>query len=126
MKKEIKDVQIGDEVLGTDMKWYKVIDKTTVKLSYNMYEVQFDNGSIRCSNVHQWNVFIDGKMYTTDTEGFYQEFDWYKGRHTGTADGPILVGIKKIPPEYVVCITTDAPDHQFAIYVDQNKENTNE
>lgn len=118
MKKTIADVKVGDLVLGTDGKFHKVIEKTTAKLSYNMYEIEFSNGKVKCSNVHQWNVFIKNKMYTIDAEGIYQEFDWYKGRHVGTKDGPTIVNIRKIEPEIVQCITTDAPDHQFAIYTE--------
>lgn len=119
MKKAIRDIQIGDLVLGTDGKFHKVIDKTKAKLSYNMYEIEFSNGKIRCSNTHQWNVYINGKMYTIDAEGIYQEFDWYKGRHVGIKNGPTIISIKKIEPEVVQCITTDAPDHQFAIYTEE-------
>lgn len=117
MKKTIREVKIGDKVLGTDGNWHTVIDKTDIKLSYNMYEIMFSNGSVKCSNTHQWNVFINNKMYTIDAEGIYQEFDWYNGRHVGTIDGPTIIGIKKIAPELVQCITTDAPDNQFAIYL---------
>lgn len=116
MKKTIADVKIGDLVLGTDGKYHRVIEKTNVKLSYNMYEITFSNGTVKCSNTHQWNIFIEDKMYTTDAEGIYQEFDWYKGRHVGTVDGPTILSIQKAQPELVQCITTDAPDHQFAIY----------
>ena len=119
MKKAIRDIQIGDSVLGTDGKFHKLIDKTKAKLSYNMYEIEFSNGKIRCSNTHQWNVYINGKMYTIDAEGIYQEFDWYKGRHVGIKNGPTIISIKKIEPEVVQCITTDAPDHQFAIYTEE-------
>ena len=116
MKKTIKEVQIGDLVMGTDGRWHKVIDKTDVKLSYNMYEITFSNGSIKCSNTHQWNVFVNDKMYTIDAMAIEQEFDFYKGKHIGTIDGPTIVAIKKIEPELVQCITTDAKDNQFAIY----------
>lgn len=118
MKKKIKDIQVGDLVLGTDGNWHKVIEKTNVKVSYNMYEIEFTNGFVKCSDTHLWNIFIEDKMYTIDAEGIYQEFDWYKNRHVGTIDGPTIVNIKKCEPELVQCITTDAPDHQFAIYCD--------
>lgn len=120
MQKTIRDIKIGDLVMGTDGQWHKVVDKTISKLSYNMYEITFSNGKVKCDNAHQWNVFIDDKMYTIDAEGIYQEFDWYKGRHVGTIDGPIIEDIKKSDPEIVQCLTTDAPDHQFAIYVKSN------
>lgn len=116
MKKTIAEVKIGDEVLGTDGKWHKVVNKTEVKLANNMYEITFSNGKVKCSDTHQWNIFINDKMYTTDAEGLFQEFEWYKNRHIGTIDGPIFLSIKKIPPELVQCITTDAKDNQFAIY----------
>ena len=122
MKKAIKDVQVGDKILGTDGKWHKVIDKTEVKYPFRMFEVSFSNGVIKCSDTHQWNVFVNGKMYTTDAEGLFQEFEFYKGVHIGTADGPTLVDIKKSDPELVQCITTNAKDHQFAIYADKGDE----
>ena len=84
MKKTIKEVKIGDLVMGTDGRWHKVIDKTDVKLSYHMYAITFSNGVVKCSDTHQWNVFINNKMYTIDAEGIFQEFEFYKGRHTGT------------------------------------------
>ena len=120
MKKTIKEVKIGDKVKGTDGKWHKVIDKTDIRLSYNMYKIKFSNGSVKCSNTHQWNVFINSKEYTIDAEGIYQEFNFYKGCHVGTIDGPTIESIEKIDPENVQCITTDAPDHQFAIYLVQD------
>jgi len=122
MKKTIRDIKIGDLILGTDNQWHKVIDKTIAKVSYNMYLITFSNGSVKCSNTHQWNVFINDKMYTIDAEGIYQEFDWYQNRHVGTKDGPIIEKIDKIDPEIVQCITTDALDSQFAIYVTDTSE----
>ena len=117
MKKTIKELKVGDLVLGTDGQYHKVVEKTDVKLSYNMYEITFSNGKVKCSNTHQWNVYINDKMYTIDAEGIYQQFDFYKNKHIGTIDGPTIIDIKKIDPELVQCITTDAPDHQFAIYL---------
>lgn len=120
MKKTIRDIKVGDLIMGTDGKWHKVIEKTPAKISHNMYAITFSNGVVKCDNIHQWNVFIDDKMYTTDTEGLYQEFEWYKGRHIGVVDGPTLEKIEKIDSEVVQCITTDAEDHQFAIYTSSN------
>ena len=125
MKKTIRDIKEGDLVMGTDGKWHKVIEKTNIKLSYGMYKVTFSNGSVKCSNTHQWNIYVNDKMYTIDTEGLYQEYEFYKGKHIGTLNGPTFESIEKIPPELVQCITTDAPDHQFAIYV-QGKDDKNE
>ena len=87
-----------------------------------MYKITFSNGTIKCSNTHLWNIYIDNKMYTIDAEGLYQEFDFYKNRHIGTIDGPILLNIEKIDSELVQCITTDANDHQFAIFPNNIKE----
>ena len=119
MKKTIKEVKIGDKVLGTDYKWHKVIDKSTIKVAYNMYEITFSNGKVKCADTHQWNIFVNDKMYTIDAEGMYQEYDFYKGRHIGTIDGPTFESIKKIGPQLVQCLTTDAPDCQFAIYTSE-------
>lgn len=116
MKKAIKDVKIGDKVLGTDGKWHKVIDKTEMKLATKMYEITFSNGKVKCADVHLWNVFVNDKMYTIDTMAIEQEFEFYKNRAVGIIDGPCILSIKEIPPEYVQCITTDAKDNQFMIY----------
>lgn len=116
MKKKISEIKIGDRVMGTDGKWHKVIGKTEVKLASIMYEITFSNGKIKCADTHQWNVFIDNKMYTIDSMAIESEFNFYKDRHVGTLDGPTIISIKRIEPELVQCITTDAKDHQFAIY----------
>lgn len=116
MKKTIQEVKVGDKILGTDNKWHKVVGKTEVKLCTTMYKLTFSNGTIKCSDTHQWNIFIDNKMYTIDAEGLYQEFDFYKNRHIGTIDGPVLLNIEKSEPALVQCLTTDAKDHQFAVY----------
>ena len=117
MIKTIREIQIGDKVKGTDGKWHTVIAKTNQRLSYKMYKVVFSNGYVKCSDTHQWNVFIGDNEYTVDTMGLFQELDFYKGKHIGTKDGPTLINVEKIPEELVQCITTDAKDHQFAIYV---------
>lgn len=119
MKKAIKDVKVGDKVLGTDGKWHKVISKTEIKMPFKMYEITFSNGKIKCSDTHQWNVYIDTKMYTIDAMAIEQEFEFYKDRHIGTIDGPTIVSIKEISPEPVQCITTDAKDNQFVIYTEE-------
>lgn len=120
MKKAIKDIKIGDKIKGTDGKWHKVIEKTPCKIAYNMYKITFSNGYVKCADTHLWNVFIEDKEYTIDTLAIMSEFDFYKNRHVGTIDGPTIVSIEKIPEEIVQCITTDSPDHQFAIYVKEN------
>lgn len=116
MKRAIKDIKVGDKIIGTDGKWHKVIAKTEPKLPYKMYKVIFDNGYIKCSDTHQWNVFINGKEYTIDTMAIAQEFEFYKDKHIGTIDGPVIQDIIEIPPELVQCITTNAKDSQFLIY----------
>ena len=116
MKKAIKDIKIGDKIKGTDGKWYNVIDKTEQKIPYKMYKIQFNNGYIKCSDTHQWNIYVNNKSYTMDTEGLFQNLDFYKNHHIGTPDGAILENISEIEPEIVQCITTDASDNQFMIY----------
>lgn len=119
MKKKIKDVKIGDKIMGTDGKWHRVIDKTEIKNPYIMYEVQFSNGKTKCADTHLWSVYIGEKLYEIDTMAIETEFDFYKDRHVGTKDGPTIVGIKRIDSEPVQCITTDAKDHQFLIYTEE-------
>ena len=116
MKKPIKDVKIGDKILGTDNKWHRVIDVTDIKEAKNMFEIEFSNGKVKCADTHLWNIYIENKMYIIDAEGLFQGFDFYKNRHIGTINGPIIINIKRIEPMLVKCITTDAKDNQFAIY----------
>lgn len=120
MQKKISDVKIGDKILGTDGKWHKVIGKTEPHIPYIMYALELSNGIIKCSDTHQWNVFVNGKMYTTDALGIEDGLEeLYKGCHVGTKDGPTIVGIKRIEPEVVQCLITDAPDNQFMIYTEE-------
>ncbi len=120
MKKPISEVKIGDKVMGTDGKWHKVIGKTEPKMAYIMYEITFSNGKVKCSDTHQWNVFVNDKMYTVDTMGIEDGLDeLYKDCHVGTKDGPTIVGIKRIEPMMVQCLMTDAPDNQFLIYTEE-------
>ncbi|MBR5672078.1 MAG: hypothetical protein IKX02_01395, partial [Spirochaetales bacterium] len=93
MKKRIEDVQIGDKIMGTDGRWHKVIGKTDPIKPYVMYEITFSNGKVKCSDTHQWNVYIGDKMYTIDAMAIEQEFEFYKDRHIGVKDGPTIVGI---------------------------------
>ena len=116
MKKCIRDIKVGDKILGTDNKWHRVIEKSETTTPYVMYEIIFSNGRIKCAESHQWNVFINENVYTIDTMAIEKEFDFYKNRHVGQIDGPIIISIRRIEPELIQCITTDAPDHQFAIY----------
>lgn len=120
MKKHISEVKIGDKIMGTDGKWHRVIGKTEPKLANIMYEITFSNGKIKCSDTHQWNVYVNGKMYTVDAMGIEDGLEeLYKGCHVGTKDGPTIEGIKRIEPMMVQCITTDADDNQFMIYTEE-------
>ena len=119
MKKRIADVKVGDYIMGSDGEWHRVIAKTEAKLPYKMYEVTFSNGVVKCSDTHQWNVFINGKEYTIDTMAIATEFDFYKDRPVGSEDGATIVSIREIPKELVQCITTDTKDGQFLIYAEE-------
>lgn len=120
MKKQISEVKVGDKILGTDGKWYHVVDKTEAKLPYVMYEIEFSNGKIKCSDTHLWTVYINDKPFLTDAMGLETNFDIYKDKHIGTEDGPTLIGIKRIEKENVQCLITDSPDHQFLIYTNMD------
>ena len=63
MKKPIKDVKIGDKVMGTDGKWHKVIDKTETKLPFKMYKITFSNGS-----VFSWDLYKIPFLSTSNNE----------------------------------------------------------
>lgn len=120
MKKAIKDVKKGDKIMGTDGKWHKVIAVTPIMMPYKMFLLTFSNDrTSKSSDIHLWNVYVNGEMKSMDAMGLSVNFDMYKGCHIGTPDGPTLEKIEEIPPEPVMCITTDAKDSQFLIYTEK-------
>ena len=122
MKKKIKDVKIGDKIVGTDNKPYDVIDVTDIHIPNNTYEIEFTNGKVRCSDTHEWNIwFSEDRFYTINTETIFLTQDFLKklnviiGKYE---DGIGINSVKEIDNTEVRCITTNSPDHQFLIYTD--------
>lgn len=60
--KEIKDIQIGDEVYGSDGKLTIVVGKSDKQCNVNMYKITLrDNRTINCCEDHMWKVWDKNK-----------------------------------------------------------------
>lgn len=113
MKKKLRDVKIGDKVIGYDGKPHTVLDLTPIHLPLRMFLLTFDNGKVKCSWNHQWHYYINELKYITDTLNIFDDFEYFQ-----TVDfcGSKLLSIQEIKPEPVRCITTDTEDSLFVIY----------
>lgn len=136
----IADVKVGDEVLGSDGQWKRVVEVYPEFLPKTMFEVLTDHGSVKCSGDHQWTVFdddlvksaLDGshgmhveegnmdqlvqqtKLGVFDTENLAVVSMGYKVR-LGAPNGPLLLDVVSIPPEPSCCILVESDDHQFEV-----------
>jgi hypothetical protein len=120
--KQLKDITLKDKVKGTDNNFHNIIDTTDIMYPETIYEVEFSNGKVKCSQEHLWSFYVNNVLYTTDTYGLFLDVDYYKDKHFGTKDGPALVNVREMPGEPVMCITTDAPNSLFKIKTDKDGE----
>ena len=121
--KLLRDITLEDKVFGTDNKFHSILDITPTHTPKTVYRITFTNGSITCSDVHQWTVQNRDNTYeyVTETEDLFINQDWYIGneiRFGRYEDNIRLVGVSKVPTIECACITTDSPDNQFLIYTD--------
>lgn len=125
--KLLRNITLNDKVFGTDNKCHNILDITPTHTPKTVYRITFTNGSITCSDVHQWTVQNKDNSYeyVTETEDLFINQDWYIendirfGRYE---DNVRLVKVSKVPNIECACITTDSPDSQFLIYTgDGNK-----
>ena len=122
-KVSIRDIQVGDKILGTDSQYYDVVDKTPVHIPTKIYSISFTNGSVICSDTHQWTVHTSDNSYSyvTETEDLFRNKGWFienNIRFGRYEDNIQLLDVSLVEQTECVCITTNSPDNQFLIYTD--------
>ena len=121
--KLLRNITLNDKVFGTDNKCHNILDITPTHTPKTVYRITFTNGSITCSDVHQWTVQNKDNSYeyVTETEDLFINQDWYienKIRFGRYEDNIRLVEVSKVPTMECACITTDSLDNQFLIHTD--------
>lgn len=125
--KLLRDITLDDKVFGTDNKFHNILDITPTHTPKTVYKITFTNGTVTCSDVHQWTVQDKDNTYeyVTETEDLFINQDWYIendirfGRYE---DNIRLVRVSKVPAVDCACITTDSSDSQFLIYTDNGNK----
>lgn len=122
-KVSIRDIKVGDKVLGTDNNYYDVIDKTPFHIPTKVYSISFTNGNVICSDTHQWTIHTSDNSYSyvTESEDLFRNKDWFieNDIHFGRYEDNIkLIDVSLVEQTECVCITTNSPDSQFLIYTD--------
>ena len=125
--KLLRDITLNDKVFGTDNKFHKILDITPTHTPKTVYKITFTNGTVTCSDVHQWTVQNNDNTYeyVTETEDLFINQDWYIendirfGRYE---DNIRLVGVSRVPAVDCACITTNSSDSQFLIYTDNGNK----
>lgn len=121
--KLLRNITLNDKVFGTDNKCHNILDITPTHTPKTVYRITFTNGSITCSDVHQWTVQNNDNSYeyVTETEDLFINQDWYienEIRFGRYEDNIRLVEVSKVPTMECACITTDSLDNQFLIHTD--------
>lgn len=125
--KLLRDITLNDKVFGTDNKFHSILDITPTHTPKTVYKITFTNGTVTCSDVHQWTVQTKDNTYeyVTETEDLFINQDWYIendirfGRYE---DNVRLAKVSKVPTVDCACITTDSPDSQFLIYTNNGNK----
>ena len=119
MEKEIittiGELKKDDKVMGTDGKWHE-IELLDIHIPNKMYEIEFENGFIKCSGDHEWTLYgnVNNLPITITTDVIFENN--LKGYFVGKIDGPKIINIKEIKPEPVRCIhLKDSKDYLFEI-----------
>ena len=125
--KLLRDITLEDKVFGTDNTFHSISDITPTHTPKTVYRITFTNGSVTCSDVHQWTVQNKDNTYeyVTETEDLFINKDWYienEIRFGRYEDNIRLVGVSKVPTVECACITTDSLDSQFLIYTDDGNK----
>lgn len=125
--KLLRDITLNDKVFGTDNKFHKILDITPTHTPKTVYKITFTNGTVTCSDVHQWTVQTKDNTYeyVTETEDLFINQDWYieNGIRFGRYEDNVrLVKVSKVPTVDCACITTDSPDSQFLIYTNNGNK----
>ena len=125
--KSLRDITLKDKVFGTDNKFHNILDITPTHTPKTVYKITFTNGTVTCSDVHQWTVQNKDNTYeyVTETEDLFINQNWYiekEIRFGRYEDSVGLVKVSKVPNIECACITTDSPDSQFLIYTDDGNK----
>lgn len=125
--KLLRDITLNDKVFGTDNKFHKILDITPTHTPKTVYKITFTNGTVTCSDVHQWTVQNKDNTYeyVTETEDLFINQDWYienEIRFGRYEDNIRLVRVSKVPAVDCACITTNSSDSQFLIYTDNGNK----
>ena len=110
--KKIKDIKVGDEVLGPNG-FVKVEELVKKHIPTRMFNMKFDVGKVKCSGDHLWLVFLDDKEYLLTTIEIFNSKE--KEYRFGKKNGPRLLKMKEIPPKPVCCIKVKSEDKLFTI-----------
>ena len=60
---ELRDIKVGDMVIGTDGKWHEVKKIYPRFIPKTMFRLTFEGGHVDCSGDHQWTVFLGESEY---------------------------------------------------------------
>ena len=121
MKKKLRDLKIGDKIIGSDGKPHVILDLTTIKKPTRMFNVIFSNGSVKCSPEHQWTYWTNGVSFTVDTLALFEDLAYYRDTecYFGRLEDNIrILDVQEIDPEDTMCVVTDTDDGLFKIYTD--------
>lgn len=111
------ELQLTDEVLGTDGKWHTVdLLPITEKLLYKFHTT---NGDVLSSYDHLWTLFtLNGVEETLSTVEIYNCIERYRYSCVGIKNGPLLLNITPDKHGKCRCINVDSEDSQFLIETD--------
>ena len=123
---KISDVQVGDEVIGSDGQWHEVVQVFEPFMPKLMYRFMFGEsqdvslGYIDCTGEHQWTLYdadvaegVNGFIGTVKAADCPVVLLTFLHVRVGSPDGPYLLSIESITPVLSQCITVDSEDHQF-------------
>jgi len=121
--KQIKDIQVDDEVYAVDGTVTPVIDVSETFTDRPCYEIEFSDGfSIVCDEEHEWTIVVNKIAKTYDTKSLYtvsQYIQWIplaskvctiRGIQTSAK---YIISITPTGPRNTKCITIQ---HESGIY----------
>lgn len=117
----VADVLPGDEVIGSDGEWHKVLEVYDAFMPKIMLRVHIGNGWCECTGDHQWKVWLvadDQNVHLGDMTAvtIHDLLGQVDGElRIGKPDGPAIIKMERIEPKMSKCILVDSEDHQFEI-----------
>ena len=113
------------KVMGTDGKWHdiKILDEFIPK---RMFEIEFENGKVQCSDDHEWTIYGNITKIPTVVSTLTLFESVLKDINVGLFNGPKIISIKEIEPKPCKCIhILDSDDMLFEI-ITEDKVDINE